>query len=82
MYLILGRSTAKVWKNFKLVFDLKGHERSVWAVLALGGDQYLTGVPTKLLIPRLAILIELRIRGQNDQAMAAEQMPAHSHRAH
>ncbi|KAF7966377.1 hypothetical protein HWV62_38895 [Athelia sp. TMB] len=40
-------STAKVWKNFKLVFDLKGHERSVWAVLALGGDQYLTGSADK-----------------------------------
>lgn len=31
--------TAKVWKDFKLAYTLEGHEQSVWAVLALEGDQ-------------------------------------------
>ncbi|KAI0345275.1 phospholipase A-2-activating protein [Trametopsis cervina] len=35
--------TAKVWKNFQLVWELVGHSQSVWAVLALGEDQFLTG---------------------------------------
>lgn len=35
--------TAKVWKNFNLVYDLKGHTQSVWAVLGVDEDQYLTG---------------------------------------
>lgn len=38
-----GVSTAKVWKDFQLVYDLKGHEGAVWAVLVLDNDQYLTG---------------------------------------
>ncbi len=36
--------TAKVWKSFKLAYDLKGHEQSVWAVLAVDEEQFLTGV--------------------------------------
>jgi len=39
---VLGR-TAKVWKNFNLTHDLKGHQQSVWAVLAVDEEQYLTG---------------------------------------
>jgi len=39
--------TAKVWKNFKLVHDLKGHEQSVWAVLAVNEEQVLTGSADK-----------------------------------
>lgn len=35
--------TAKVWKNFNLTHDLKGHQQSVWAVLAVDEEQYLTG---------------------------------------
>lgn len=38
--------TAKVWKNWQLEYTLKGHEQSVWAVLALDGpedDLVLTG---------------------------------------
>ncbi|TFY76722.1 hypothetical protein EWM64_g7288 [Hericium alpestre] len=31
-----------VWKNFQLAHDLKGHEQSVWAVLDVDDDQYLT----------------------------------------
>ncbi|KAF9246383.1 WD40-repeat-containing domain protein [Melanogaster broomeanus] len=34
--------TAKVWKDFKLQYDLKGHEQSVWAVLAIDDSQFLT----------------------------------------
>ena len=36
-------STARVWKNWQCVYTLKGHERAVWAVLALQNDEYLTG---------------------------------------
>ena len=36
--------TAKVWKNFSLVHDLKGHQQSVWAVKIVEEDTYLTGV--------------------------------------
>ncbi|PCH37882.1 phospholipase A-2-activating protein [Wolfiporia cocos MD-104 SS10] len=35
--------TAKVWKDFQLLYDLKGHQQSVWAVLAIDGRQFLTG---------------------------------------
>ena len=36
--------TAKVWRNFQLVFDLVGHTQPVWAVVAMEGDDYLTGI--------------------------------------
>lgn len=36
--------TAKIWKKFECVYDLIGHSASVWAVLALEDDQYLTGM--------------------------------------
>ncbi|EAU88837.2 phospholipase A-2-activating protein [Coprinopsis cinerea okayama7 len=39
--------TAKVWKNFSLVYDLKGHQQSVWAVLAVDEDSYLTASADK-----------------------------------
>ncbi|KAF9532143.1 phospholipase A-2-activating protein [Crepidotus variabilis] len=39
--------TAKVWKNYNLVYDLKGHQQSVWAVLGLDEDQFLTGSADK-----------------------------------
>lgn len=44
-YLVSFKScrTAKVWKNFSLVFDLKAHQQSVWAVLVIEGDHFLTG---------------------------------------
>lgn len=32
-----------MWKNFSLTYDLKGHQQSVWAVLGIDEDQYLTG---------------------------------------
>jgi hypothetical protein len=28
-----------VWKDFQLAYTLEGHEQSVWAVLALEGDE-------------------------------------------
>ncbi|KAF8163523.1 phospholipase A-2-activating protein [Crassisporium funariophilum] len=39
--------TAKVWKGFALVYDLKGHQQSVWAVLGVDEDQFLTGSADK-----------------------------------
>lgn len=48
-----GVSTAKVWKDFQLVYNLKGHEGAVWAVLALEDDQYLTGESSTPIHPYL-----------------------------
>jgi phospholipase A-2-activating protein len=39
----LMRSTARVWKGWECVYTLTGHDRAVWAVLALDNDEYLTG---------------------------------------
>ncbi|KAJ3504097.1 hypothetical protein NLJ89_g8115 [Agrocybe chaxingu] len=39
--------TAKVWKNYNLAYDLKGHQQSVWAVLGIDEDQFLTGSADK-----------------------------------
>ena len=39
------RRTAKVWTHFQLVNELVGHTQPVWAVVALQGDEYLTGAP-------------------------------------
>ncbi|EKM82501.1 hypothetical protein AGABI1DRAFT_34287 [Agaricus bisporus var. burnettii JB137-S8] len=35
--------TAKVWINFQLKYDLKGHEQAVWAVKAVDEERFLTG---------------------------------------
>ena len=70
--------TAKVWKNFTLVYDLKEHEQSVWAVLAIDEDRFLTGeyiVPLVFFLHVDRVVIS-RIRRQNDQALAAPQSNA------
>lgn len=36
-------STAKVWKDFKLTYDLKGHAQSVLTVVAIDGEEFITG---------------------------------------
>jgi len=36
-------STAKVWKDFKLAYNLKGHSQSVLTVVALDGEEFITG---------------------------------------
>ena len=36
-------STAKVWKDFKLAYDLKGHAQSVLTVVATDGEEFITG---------------------------------------
>lgn len=41
-------STAKVWKNFKEVYELKGHHQAVWAVMPLSEDRYITGEPIRM----------------------------------
>lgn len=35
--------TARVWKNFQFAYELVGHTQSVWAVVAIEPDQFLTG---------------------------------------
>ncbi|KAL4067764.1 WD40-repeat-containing domain protein [Scleroderma yunnanense] len=39
--------TAKVWKNFALQYDLKGHQQSVWSVLAITAKEFLTASADK-----------------------------------
>ncbi|KAF9484697.1 phospholipase A-2-activating protein [Pholiota conissans] len=39
--------TARIWKNFSQVYELKGHQQSVWAVLGIDEEQYLTGSADK-----------------------------------
>ncbi|GAA5833163.1 hypothetical protein JCM11251_005165 [Rhodosporidiobolus azoricus] len=43
--------TARVWKNWQLEYTLEGHEQSVWAVLALDGEEdlVLTGAADNLI---------------------------------
>ena len=36
-------STAKVWKDFKLAYDLTGHTLSVLTVVAIDGEEFITG---------------------------------------
>ncbi|KAG1823274.1 WD40-repeat-containing domain protein [Suillus variegatus] len=39
--------TAKVWKQFQLVYDLKGHQQAVWGVIAIDDEQFLTASADK-----------------------------------
>lgn len=39
--------TAKVWKQFQLVYNLKGHQQAVWGVLAIDEEQFLTASADK-----------------------------------
>lgn len=55
------QSTAKVWKDFKLLYDLVGHQQAVWAVLAIDGGQFLTG-QLLLSMPTSVTLTEERRR--------------------
>lgn len=71
--------TAKVWKNFQLLYDLVGHQQSVWAVLAIDGAQFLTG---RLLFRALCTCnldgrTTERFRGQHHQAVEATQECSH-----
>lgn len=50
---VIRRRTAKVWKDFKLLYDLAGHQQSVWAVLAINSEQFLTGMSLNKLSPHI-----------------------------
>ncbi|KAJ7706978.1 WD40-repeat-containing domain protein [Mycena rosella] len=39
--------TARVWKDFTLLYELKGHENSVWDVLAVNEDEFITASADK-----------------------------------
>jgi phospholipase A-2-activating protein len=39
-------STAKVWKDFKLAYDLRGHAQSILTVVAIDGEDFITGGST------------------------------------
>lgn len=56
IHTITALSTAKVWKNFQLAHDLKGHQYSVWAVLALDESQYLTGTFDNVCLQYLCLI--------------------------
>ena len=54
--------TAKVWKDFQLLHDLKGHQQSVWAVLAIDEELILTGITKKALPGCLIRSLSARLR--------------------
>ena len=68
-----------MWKNFQLAYTLKGHEQSVWAVLAIEGDDdvVLTGpsrvssLPLSPRIPFLACEAKARGGGEADASDGA-----------
>lgn len=45
-------STAKVWKDFGLAYDLQGHAQSVLTVVAIDGEEFITGKNTLCLAYR------------------------------
>jgi hypothetical protein len=55
--------TVKVWKNFQLVHDLKGHQQSVWAVLAIDEECVLTGTSShfSLIGSRANVFAQVRL---------------------
>ena len=42
--------TARVWKDWQLRHELKGHSQAVWAVLVFEPELYLTGLCPSLLL--------------------------------
>ncbi|KAF7329296.1 Phospholipase A-2-activating protein [Mycena kentingensis (nom. inval.)] len=40
-------ATARVWKDFAQLYELKGHENSVWDALAVSEDEFITGSADK-----------------------------------
>jgi hypothetical protein len=67
------RRTAKVWTNFQLVNDLVGHTQSVWAVLSIEGDGYLTGALLLTFHISVSHIIPLCVRlcRQDNKTLAA-----------
>jgi phospholipase A-2-activating protein len=65
--------TAKVWTNFQLVNDLVGHTQSVWAVLSIEGDGYLTGALLLTFHISVSHIIPLCVRlcRQDNKTLAA-----------
>lgn len=43
---IFSSRTARIWRDFQPLYELRGHEQSVWAVLIVDdpGETYLTGI--------------------------------------
>ncbi|GAA5900258.1 WD repeat PLAP family protein [Sporobolomyces salmoneus] len=64
--------TAKVWKDFKLAHTLEGHEQSVWAVLALEGEEdlVLTGAADNLIRLYKGDKLQKTLRGHTQAVRA------------
>jgi len=71
----LTSRTAKIWINFQLAYDLKGHQQSVWAVKAIDEEQSLTGrLPSIFFKPfKMFWPCSFSFCGQDNQAMAKTQ---------
>ncbi|KAF5388995.1 hypothetical protein D9757_005125 [Collybiopsis confluens] len=67
--------TAKVWKNFNLAYELKGHEQSVWAVLAVDEEQVLTGSADKTIKLWNQHKLMLTFRGHQDAVRGLALIP-------
>lgn len=60
-------STAKVWKGFKLAYDLKGHAQSVLTVVAIDEENFITGQDVSPFTrPRLT---DIRTTGSADKTI-------------
>lgn len=60
--------TARVWKNFNSVYELKGHTQAVWAVVAIDDEQFLTGIFRQAML-RSTIDAVYRLSRQNDSTL-------------
>ena len=72
----LESRTAKVWINFQLAYDLKGHQQSVWAVKAIDKERYLTGTLPSMFNFRTLYMLwrcQFSFCGQDNQAVAEAQ---------
>ncbi|KAF8681591.1 PFU (PLAA family ubiquitin binding) [Rhizoctonia solani] len=68
-------STARVWKNFQQVHELRGHSHSVWAVLAVDEDQTLTGSADKTIALWQGSKLAHRYTGHTDAVRGLSILP-------
>ncbi|QRV87354.1 ubiquitin homeostasis protein lub1 [Ceratobasidium sp. AG-Ba] len=68
-------STARVWKNFQQVHELRGHSHSVWAVLAVDEDQTLTGSADKSIALWTGNKLVHRYTGHTDAVRGLSVLP-------
>lgn len=78
--------TARVWKNFVSVHELKGHGQAVWAVLAVDDSQVLTGMAITIDRPigefTVALAVSRRLSRQDDKTLDCTQKHVYVQRSY